>query len=131
MYYIGLDVHKKPSYCVKDVSGRIQQGGKVGSTRRELDCWMKTLPQPWSVGMEATIFSGWICDHLLPHAAQIKVAHPLMLRAIAAETRHAAAPLLAASGLASRPDRHRACGARESAPPHHAILLESQNHTVS
>ena len=34
--------------------------------------------------MEATIFSGWIYDHLLPHAAQIKVAHPLMLRAIAA-----------------------------------------------
>jgi hypothetical protein len=85
MYYIGLDVHKKTiSYCVKDTSGRIQQEGKVGSTRRELDCWMKTLPQPWSVAMEATIFSGWIYDHLLPHAAQIKVAHPLMLRAIAA-----------------------------------------------
>jgi hypothetical protein len=48
MYYIGLDVHKKTiSYCVKDVSGRIQQEGKVGSTRREQDCWMKTLPQPW------------------------------------------------------------------------------------
>jgi transposase len=85
MYYIGLDVHKKTiSYCVKDTSGRIQQEGKVGSTRGELDCWMKTLPQPWSVAMEATIFSGWIYDHLLPHAAQIKVAHPLMLRAIAA-----------------------------------------------
>jgi transposase len=85
MYYIGLDVHKKTiGYCVKDVSGRIQQEGKVGSTRRELDCWMKTLPQPWSVGMEATIFSGWNYDHLLSHATQIKVAHPLMLRAIAA-----------------------------------------------
>ena len=32
MNYIGLDVHKKTiSYCVKDVSGRIQQEGKVGS----------------------------------------------------------------------------------------------------
>src|SRR6266700_2646325 len=85
MNYIGLDVHKKTiSYCVKDVSGRIQQEGKIGSTRRELECWMKTLPQPWTVAMEATIFSGWIYDHLLPHATQIKVAHPLMLRAIAA-----------------------------------------------
>src|SRR5713226_8935801 len=85
MNYIGLDVHKKTiSYCVKDVSGRIQQEGKVGSTRREPDCWMKTLPQPWTVAMEATIFSGWIYDHLLPHAQQVKVAHPLMLRAIAA-----------------------------------------------
>src|SRR5438309_10266982 len=34
--------------------------------------------------MEATIFSGWIYDHLKPHAAAVKVAHPLMLRAIAA-----------------------------------------------
>jgi hypothetical protein len=33
--------------------------------------------------MEATIFTGWIYDHLLPHAEQVKVAHPLMLRAIA------------------------------------------------
>jgi transposase len=45
---------------------------------------MKTLPQPWMVAMEATIFRGWIYDHLLPQAAQLKVAHPLMLRAIAA-----------------------------------------------
>jgi len=45
---------------------------------------MKTLPQPWTVAMEATIFTGWIYDHLLPHAAQVKVAHPVMLRAIAA-----------------------------------------------
>ena len=34
--------------------------------------------------MEATIFTGWIYDHLMPHAKQIKVVHPLMLRAIAA-----------------------------------------------
>ena len=34
--------------------------------------------------MEATIFTGWIYHHLLAHAAQVKVAHPLMLRAIAA-----------------------------------------------
>jgi transposase len=85
MYYIGLDVHKKTiSYCVKDASGQVLQEGKIGATRGELDGWMKTLPQPWSVAMEATIFTGWIYDHLLPHAAQVTVAHPLMLRAIAA-----------------------------------------------
>jgi hypothetical protein len=38
MNYIGLDVHKKTiSYCVKDVSGRIQQEGTVGATRRKID----------------------------------------------------------------------------------------------
>ena len=84
MYYIGLDVHKKTiSYCVKDVSGHVQQRGTMAATRTELDSWMKTLPQPWTVAMEASIFTGWVYDHLLPHAAQVKVAHPLMLRAIA------------------------------------------------
>jgi transposase len=35
-------------------------------------------------GYGATIFTGWINDHLLPHAAKVKVAHPVILRAIAA-----------------------------------------------
>ena len=85
MYYIGLDVHKKTiSYCVKDASGQVHQEGKIGATRRELDRWIETLPQPRIIAMEATIFTGWIYDHLRPHAPQVKVAHPLMLRAIAA-----------------------------------------------
>jgi hypothetical protein len=37
--------------------------GKIGATRYELDGWMKALPQPWTVAMEATIFTGWIYDH--------------------------------------------------------------------
>ena len=44
---------------------------------------MKTLPQPWTVAIEPTIFTAWIYDHLKPHAASVKVAHRLMLRAIA------------------------------------------------
>jgi transposase len=84
MYYIGLDVHKKTiSFCVKDAAGCVYQEGKIGATRNELDAWVRTLPQPRTVAMEATIFSGWIYDHLLPHASAVKVAHPLMLRAIA------------------------------------------------
>jgi transposase len=85
MYYIGLDVHKRTiSYCVKDGSGVIHAEGRLRATRSDLDGWMKTLPQPWTAAMEATVFTGWIYDHLKPHAATLKVAHPLMLRAIAA-----------------------------------------------
>jgi len=88
MYYIGLDVHKRTiSYCVKDAAGHAHQEGKIGSTRRELDSWIKTLPQPRTIAMEATIFTGWIYDQLLPHAEKVKVADPLMLRAIAAAKR--------------------------------------------
>jgi transposase len=47
MYSIGLDVHKRTiSYCVKDAAGHVHQEGKIGSTRRELDAWVKALPQP-------------------------------------------------------------------------------------
>src|SRR5260370_37313116 len=47
MYYIGLDVHKRTiSYCVTEAAGQVLQEGKIGSTRRELDAWIKTLPQP-------------------------------------------------------------------------------------
>jgi transposase len=44
----------------------------------------KTLPQPWTAAMEATVFTGWIYDYLLPHAAALKATHPLMLWSIAA-----------------------------------------------
>ena len=77
MYYIGLDVHKRTiSYCVKDGSGAIHAEGTIPATRFDLDRWMKTLLQPWTAAMEATVFTGWIHDHLLPHAAALKVAHP-------------------------------------------------------
>jgi transposase len=85
MYYIGLDVHKRTiSYCVKDGSGAVHAEGTIAATRFDLDRWMKTLPQPWTAAMEATVFTGWIYDQLQPHATALKVAHPLMLRAIAA-----------------------------------------------
>ena len=85
MYYIGLDVHKqKISYWVKDVGGKIYAEGWIPATRFDIYRWSKTLPQPWSPAQEATIFTGWIYDHLKPHAAELKVAHPLMRGAIAA-----------------------------------------------
>jgi hypothetical protein len=71
----------------EDAAGHVHSEGKIGSPRRELDAWIKTLPQPRMIAMEATIFTGRIYDHLLPHAEKVKVAHPLMLlmlRAIAA-----------------------------------------------
>ncbi len=69
IYYIGLDVHKrKISYCVKDSSCKVCAEGTLPTTRLDLDHWMKTLPQPWSAAMEATMFTGWktiISNHML------------------------------------------------------------------
>jgi transposase len=63
------------------------QEGKIRSTRRELDAWIRIMPRPHTIAMEATFFTGWIYDYLLPTAERVKVAHPLMLRAIAAAKR--------------------------------------------
>ncbi len=85
MHYVGLDVHKKMiAYCVKTKGGRLRGEGTVEATRNALDEWIATLRKPWICAMEATMFTGWIYDYLKPHAREVKVAHPLMLRAIAA-----------------------------------------------
>jgi hypothetical protein len=58
-------VHKRTiRYCVKDGSGAIHCEGLLLATRFNLDHWMKTLPQPWTAAMEATMFTDWIYDHL-------------------------------------------------------------------
>jgi len=63
MHFIGLDIHKKTiSYCMKDPSGKVLREGTVPATRQSLDEWMRLLPQPWTVAMEATIFTSWIYD---------------------------------------------------------------------
>ena len=41
-----------------ETSGQVRQESKIGATRRELNRWMETLPQPRTVAMEATIFTG-------------------------------------------------------------------------
>jgi transposase len=85
LYYVGLDIHKRTiSYCVKTYTGEITQEGKIGANRTELDQWREGLPRPWVAAMEATLFTGWIYDHLNQPGAQVKVADPSMLKAIAA-----------------------------------------------
>lgn len=85
MHYIGLDIHKKIiTFCIKRTDGSKCANGLIQATRSALSEWMKELPHPWTVAMEATLFTGWIYDFLKPHATAIKVAHPEMLKAITA-----------------------------------------------
>ena len=85
IYYIGLDIHKKTiAYCVKRVDGFLVEQGVVAANRKALTEWLTTLPGVWIGAMEATIFTGWVYDFLRPHAIELKVAHPEMLKAITA-----------------------------------------------
>ena len=84
-HYVGLDVHKKTiSYCIKETDGTVLEEGSVNATRRDLYRFADRLPRPWAGAMEATLFTGWIYDFLLPHADDLKVGHSYMLKAICA-----------------------------------------------
>jgi transposase len=83
--FVGLDIHKKViAFCAKEADGRIVSEGVLPATRPALKEWAESLDRPWEGAMEATLFTGWIYDFLLPHARALKVAHPKMLKAIAA-----------------------------------------------
>jgi transposase len=83
--YIGFDVHKKTiSFCSKAQDGRILNEGTIRARREDLSAWAQAQTRPWVGALEATLFTGWIYDHLRPFAQQLKVAHPAMLKAIAA-----------------------------------------------
>src|ERR1051326_8819996 len=83
--YIGFDIHKKTiSFCAKAQDGQILDEGVIPARRADLSAWVQKRPRSWVGAMEATLFTGWIYDHLKPLAQELKVAHPAMLKAIAA-----------------------------------------------
>ncbi len=83
VYYIGLDIHNKTiSYCIKLQDGTKVRQGVMAAERKELGQWVAEIPGEWKGAMEATMFTGWIYDFLKPHALELKVAHPEMLKAI-------------------------------------------------
>lgn len=85
MHYIGFDIHKKViSFCEKKVDGTIVDQGVIRATRSSLTEWAEQRSGEWIGAMEATLFTGWIYDFLLPYALKLKVAHPEMLKAITA-----------------------------------------------
>jgi transposase len=85
MHYIGFDIHKKTiSFCEKQTDGTVVDHGVLRATRQSLVKWVENRKAPWQGAMEATLFTGWVYDHLLPYAAELFVAHPAMLKAISA-----------------------------------------------
>ena len=80
LYYIGLDVHKKSiSFCIKTQDGAIIAEGHVEATRTALTGWAAAIEHPWVGALEATLFTGWIYDHLKDFALELQVAYPAML----------------------------------------------------
>ena len=84
-HYIGFDVHKKHvNYCSKTANGELVEEGRLLADRIALRSWAEGRSYAWHGAMEATLFSGWIFDTLKPYAMKLEMAHPAMVKAIAA-----------------------------------------------
>jgi transposase len=72
---------------VKTGDGHIVREGSIPSNREALSRWAENLNQPWCGGLEATICSHWIYEHLKPYALELKMGAPVRLKAITAGKR--------------------------------------------
>jgi len=82
-HFIGLDIHKRSmAYCEKTVTGKVADRGTIGARPRDLAAFARSRHRPFVVGMEATLFSGWVYDVLLPYALEVHVGHPTRLKAL-------------------------------------------------
>ena len=87
-YYVGLDVHRRSiSFCVKRADGSIVREGKIAATREAIAEWARAFDGPWCCGLEATICSHWIYEHLKTCAARVQMANPARLKAISTAKR--------------------------------------------
>jgi transposase len=80
--FIGLDVHK--DFCEVAISdgGKARSGGRVKTTRAELELFAQSLGQDDKVALEATGNSLAIARILEPHVAEVVIANSRKLRAI-------------------------------------------------
>ena len=82
-HYIGLDIHKRAvAFCEKRPDGATVDAGTFTTRRDGVQQWVSERTTPWIAGMEATLFTGFLYDVLTPYAVEIRVGHPLQLKAI-------------------------------------------------
>ena len=82
-HYIGLDIHKRTvTFCEKRADGKTVDAGTFSARRDRIRHWAEARTRPWVGGMEATLFTGYVYDVLRPHAVDLRVGHPLQLKAI-------------------------------------------------
>ena len=85
MTYLGVDSHKRwTQIAAIDGDGRIIAEGRLPNTRDALTAFLKDLPKPFRGVVESSLCWTWVHDTLVELGVDMILAHPLMVRAIAA-----------------------------------------------
>lgn len=87
MNYLGIDLHKRNAYCcLLSDSGQVIKSQRVPARRDALREFLRSIPVPVRVALEATRNWYWVFDTIEPEVERIALAHPAKTRLIA-ETR--------------------------------------------
>jgi transposase len=88
MYYIGMDIHKKDTQaCMKNETGKVLLTGRFPSRPKDLNAFIdkvEAMGSPASFVIESTGFCIPIYDVLVGRGHEVKVAHPLKIKALTA-----------------------------------------------
>lgn len=61
----GTGYSQEDHQLLRSPSGRYDSAGRhLSGHYQVLDEWLSQVPRPWIAGMEATMFTGWVYDHL-------------------------------------------------------------------
>jgi transposase len=85
MLYVGVDQHKKHSYCtVKDEDNEVVFQGKVPSTREGIEAFLESFPEDeLAVALEAGPSWQWLYDLLEGKVSRVDLVNPKACKAIA------------------------------------------------
>lgn len=85
MLYVGLDQHKKHSYCtVKGEDNKVVFQGKVASTREGIESFLEGFPNDeLAVALEAGPSWHWLYDLLEKKVSRVDLVNPKACKAIA------------------------------------------------
>ena len=84
MYRIGVDHHKRTSYVTSLAEdGSVFCRHNLSAQSDVLHAFFAEHPRPYVVGIEATYAWEYVADIVEALGAEIRVAHPLLLKALA------------------------------------------------
>ena len=87
MNYIGLDIHKENiQACVKNEKGEVLANVRFLSNPKEINEFLDGVEEsgPASIVMEATGFCMYVYNIIAARGHDVKVAHPLKVKALTA-----------------------------------------------
>ena len=84
MYWIGVDHHKRNTYVTSlDEDGTVYLRQNLSAKAETLEAFFGGHPKPFTVGIEATYAWEYVADIVEALGQEIRVGHPLLLKAFA------------------------------------------------